>query len=429
MSLFGDDPPPSRQPKSSLFDDEPGTKSAGSGLFNDDADNAGDSPWDFPNPKKNNARRNVVKTLLPADDVPEAYVDAFDALSEANGGVEPEQIRSLLVDGSVGAAEQGKIVEMIGGGGEPLGRSEFNVLLALIGLAQEGEELSLDAVDERRRSTSRFYKSLSPMLMRGGTLTRPSCTELPIPSLPSFKPPPRPVPQQAPQQQKQTQPPQQPLATPTAPPQASAGATQTGTMRSAGWDSDPWGSPDMHKGHNHPTPQNGNTYANGAHGPTTTQRTTSNFTTHSSQPEIPSSAPFDSTRPSTTESGWGGYSGAAADGFNAAPSGEDGGLGGFGAPGGDAPNDLGRQLRSNKAIGGVEEMITVNVLEEKEGMFMFQHRNYEVTSIRRGSKVIRRYSDFVWLLDCLHKRYPFRQLPLLPPKRVASMPLLFLPML
>lgn len=50
---------------------------------------------------------------------------------------------------------------------------------------------------------------------------------------------------------------------------------------------------------------------------------------------------------------------------------------------------------------------------------MFQHHNYEVTSPRRGSKVIRRYSDFVWLLDCLHKVYPFRVLPLLPPKRVA----------
>jgi sorting nexin-8 len=68
----------------------------------------------------------------------------------------------------------------------------------------------------------------------------------------------------------------------------------------------------------------------------------------------------------------------------------------------------------------VEETITVTTIAEKEGMFMFQHRNYEVTSARRNSKVIRRYSDFVWLLDCLHKRYPFRQLPLLPPKRVAS---------
>lgn len=62
----------------------------------------------------------------------------------------------------------------------------------------------------------------------------------------------------------------------------------------------------------------------------------------------------------------------------------------------------------------------MTLLPEKEGMFMFQHHNYEVGSARRGSKVIRRYSDFVWLLDCLHKRYPFRILPLLPPKRVAG---------
>src|SRR4051794_41043581 len=46
--------------------------------------------------------------------------------------------------------------------------------------------------------------------------------------------------------------------------------------------------------------------------------------------------------------------------------------------------------------------------------------NYQVASARRGSKVVRRYSDFVWLLDCLQKRYPFRQLPLLPPKRVGG---------
>jgi sorting nexin-8 len=61
----------------------------------------------------------------------------------------------------------------------------------------------------------------------------------------------------------------------------------------------------------------------------------------------------------------------------------------------------------------------VTLMPEKEGMFMFQHHNYEVGSLRRGSKVIRRYSDFVWLLECLHKRYPFRVLPLLPPKRVG----------
>lgn len=196
---------------------------------------------------------------------------------------------------------------------------------------------------------------------------------------------------------------------------------QTGTMRSAGWDSDPWGSPDIHKNHNHATPETHDpTYTNGSSVTGPPQRTTSSFTTHPEHSETPTPATFEpSNRPptsSTSESGWAGYSGGAGDGFNTAPSGEDG----FGAPGGDAPNHFAKQLRSNKAFGGVEEMVTVNVLEEKEGMFMFQHRNYEVTSIRRGSKVIRRYSDFVWLLDCLHKRYPFRQLPLLPPKRVAS---------
>lgn len=69
----------------------------------------------------------------------------------------------------------------------------------------------------------------------------------------------------------------------------------------------------------------------------------------------------------------------------------------------------------------MEETITVSLMSEKEGLFFFQHHNYEVSNTRRGSKVVRRYSDFVWLLECLHKRYPFRALPLLPPKRVAGM--------
>jgi sorting nexin-8 len=82
-----------------------------------------------------------------------------------------------------------------------------------------------------------------------------------------------------------------------------------------------------------------------------------------------------------------------------------------------APN---RTIGSGRTGASVGENIVVALMPEKEGMFLFQHHNYEVTSSRRGSKVIRRYSDFVWLLDCLHKRYPFRILPLLPPKRVAG---------
>lgn len=191
------------------------------------------------------------------------------------------------------------------------------------------------------------------------------------------------------------------------------------------YDPDPWGSPALHRGHSHQSesitsqPVNGNTLANGA----MPARTTSTFTTTS---EAPSSIPptNDTTdRPNTGGAGgWGTYPAGSGDGFSSSGLGGEG----FDAPsGGDQgnpnPGALGRSLGGGRiANSGVEEIITVTAIAEKEGMFMFQHRNYEVASARRNSKVIRRYSDFVWLLDCLHKRYPFRQLPLLPPKRVAS---------
>ena len=125
----------------------------------------------------------------------------------------------------------------------------------------------------------------------------------------------------------------------------------------------------------------------------------------------------------------GGWEGYYDDGFgdgtvNPNPFGGPGAGGGDrdrdGEPGGNAPGpSTTRTLGSGRTGVAVEENIIVTLMPEKEGMFLFQHHNYEVTSARRGSKVIRRYSDFVWLLDCLHKRYPFRALPLLPPKRVA----------
>lgn len=129
----------------------------------------------------------------------------------------------------------------------------------------------------------------------------------------------------------------------------------------------------------------------------------------------------------TSESGWG-YNPTPGGGFGSHDqSGIGGGLGGGFERSGDDPghpdrNSLGRSIGGGRiSAQGVEESITITMLPEKEGMFMFQHRNYEVKSTRRGSNVIRRYSDFVWLLDCLQKRYPFRLLPLLPPKRVAGM--------
>ena len=160
MSLFGSSPPestPEAQSKSSLFDDDQKSKvKTGSGLFDDD-DASGDSPWSMPTPKKG-GKADLVKTLLPASDVPESYIDAFDVLANSEYKADGGQIQisgaKKLLEGNRANSE--KILGLVTGGTNiaGLGRNEFNVLLALIGLAQEGEEATLDGVDERRKSES-----------------------------------------------------------------------------------------------------------------------------------------------------------------------------------------------------------------------------------------------------------------------------------
>jgi sorting nexin-8 len=215
---------------------------------------------------------------------------------------------------------------------------------------------------------------------------------------------------------------------------------------------DPWGAPDLHKNHNHPPLEQNRTNGaepalpsipvngNGVYGTSPEAavhgRTTSTFTTST----IASAASGNqhntlSTGASPPVGGsWGYFDGsqAASGGFSEppAPAGNPvlspfgGGPGGNGGreSGGEPPAPaLSRTLGGlGRAGSGMEETILVSLMPEKEGLFFFQHHNYEVTNSRRGSKVVRRYSDFVWLLDCLHKRYPFRALPLLPPKRVAG---------
>lgn len=201
---------------------------------------------------------------------------------------------------------------------------------------------------------------------------------------------------------------------------------------------DPWNTPDVHKNHNHDEPRpNGSSSQHDTNGfneppaPVVTGRTTSSHTVD--QPTSHgvgqgSSAPGQAP-------GWANYfDGSGADSgsnfshstphdtitspFGGAGVGELGASGPDRAPGTNPPSAATRRL-GGRSGSSVEETISVALLPEKEGLFLFQHHNYEVSSQRRGSKVIRRYSDFVWLLDCLHKRFPFRVLPLLPPKRVA----------
>ncbi|KFH71195.1 hypothetical protein MVEG_01497 [Podila verticillata NRRL 6337] len=66
------------------------------------------------------------------------------------------------------------------------------------------------------------------------------------------------------------------------------------------------------------------------------------------------------------------------------------------------------------------DTIRMTFAPEKEGIFIFKHTNYVVESKNRQCTVIRRYSDFCFLLDILEKRYPYRMLPQLPPKRLGA---------
>lgn len=147
-------------------------------------------------------------------------------------------------------------------------------------------------------------------------------------------------------------------------------------------------------------------------------RTTSSFTTNE---QTSASSQTLSTSAGIASNAWGSYNGNTGGGFSDQTT-----LGsGFEASSNastvrpDPPPA--RSIGVSVAIPpGTGELVTVTILPDKEGVFLFQHHNYEVKTIRRGSSVVRRYSDFVWLLDCLQRRYPFRRLPLLPPKRIQG---------
>ncbi|RCK65719.1 Sorting nexin MVP1 [Candida viswanathii] len=73
------------------------------------------------------------------------------------------------------------------------------------------------------------------------------------------------------------------------------------------------------------------------------------------------------------------------------------------------------------------DLIRIKEVPEKEGI-LFKHINYIIThdlkiggSSSGTKKVIRRYSDFVWLMEYLLEKYPFRVIPGLPPKKFTGM--------
>ncbi|KAJ6133953.1 hypothetical protein N7523_000275 [Penicillium sp. IBT 18751x] len=425
MSLFGTSPEePSaalaQRSKSSLFADE---SAGGSSLFaDDDGDDSSSTPWSQNNTAKRTARRDLIRTLLPATDVPESYVDAYDLIlnsgDRVGSGIGLTSIREILSSSGLTASDQGKILNLVVTGDQEssggLGRAEFNVLLALIGLAQEGEDLSFDAVDDRRKKLPQPNSSFLNRLRTSNN----------TPSDPAEGRPNTPPPQVSPLQE---------------PNSARSRRSRRGSLGlGGGLESDPWASPELHRNHNHEAITTEERVRDGfervVNGFGSMRSTTNAWSGGSGarmveearQSEEPQHQQHTNGRteaapPSSSGSGWGSNIGGPPrdDTFGA---GQPPALGGFGPPG-DDPSEIGPRRRSfglsRPTNLQVEETVSITLLQEKEGMFMFQHRNYEVKSPRRGSTVVRRYSDFVWLLDCLQKRFPFRQLPLLPPKRVS----------
>lgn len=163
--LFGtspENPRSSSNRQSDLFDDSfsstkptHGTGASSGDLFGEDDSAIGggedSSPWPLPVAGKKVKRGNAVKTLLPPGDVPESYIDTFDTL-QTNGYIESDRITSLLGGTDLSQGELNQIREVVPVSAQGLDRNEFNVLLALVGLAQRKEEISLDSVDDHKRS-------------------------------------------------------------------------------------------------------------------------------------------------------------------------------------------------------------------------------------------------------------------------------------
>jgi sorting nexin-8 len=92
---------------------------------------------------------------------------------------------------------------------------------------------------------------------------------------------------------------------------------------------------------------------------------------------------------------------------------------------GNAPGGFANGAPSNLSGSGMpkdwwkkQETVKVTILGH-QGFILNRYMVYEVTT-ERGGSVARRYSEFVFLWECLTRRYPFRLFPALPPKRIGA---------
>ena len=80
-----------------------------------------------------------------------------------------------------------------------------------------------------------------------------------------------------------------------------------------------------------------------------------------------------------------------------------------------APNVLGFSFADLCSL----DSIKVELVPEKKGLIL-KHVEYEVTSQRFKTTVLRRYNDFLALHEMIMMRFPYRILPRLPPKKMLG---------
>ncbi|KAK9453997.1 hypothetical protein V1511DRAFT_522493 [Dipodascopsis uninucleata] len=461
MSLFGDDfdTTSSIATRSSLFGEAESTprsslattrstvSSGASRLFDgDEAD-----PWSLPTPKV--SQKPTISTLLDPAKVPKLYNDAFDNEEPVDGYVTLESVRRAMDRAGLGNSPRADYLMDLMIRSKPdnrIDRGAWCVSMALIGLMQEGEEdLGLDAVDSRR-----YMQPVSKVTFPFKSKSR---------AVQASREPVRSIPQQparniyAPQSRSQMAP-TMPVSVPPLSTDRSAIPPTSMTPPSP---SSPPGAPSVSV---EPDP-----WATGVEdddddaigysgGQQTYNSSTSNYsnTNGYSSNDYSNANGYSSTNDYNNEYNSNYSSVLGADYNELARTNNRLFLDPPVIPTSSSQANIVEDDDSDEEEEEVnsddpnytpavpnfpytraqpyydaheQDKIRVSIIPEKEGVFMFRHVNYllegqavpgsDGTISRGGYRVVRRYSDFVWLLNCLLKRYPFRILPLLPPKRFA----------
>lgn len=131
---------------------------------------------------------------------------------------------------------------------------------------------------------------------------------------------------------------------------------------------------------------------------------------------------LDTLQPSTSalSSPYPTYRQATLDPWSVPRYGSNGGGSDFAAPRSATTINGGASSLAGSGLPGewwkMEETVDVTI-QGQQGFILNRFTVYEITT-EHGTPVHRRYSEFTFLWDCLVRRYPFRLLPALPPKRV-----------